>query len=258
MRNARSLLRLSVLAGSALALVATSALAADKTFTDEQTQAIEKTIHNYLVTHPEVLIEAMQALDKKEAAASKAKARKVIENNAEVIFHDPTTYVAGNPDGDVSIVEFFDYQCGFCRANFEPLRQTVKKDGNVRFVLKEWPVLGPASLTAAKAAMAARKQGKYLELHNALYELKGGLTEERIFDTAAKVGLDLTKLRKDMKDPDIEKALKRNDKLAQVLGFEGTPSFVIGKDAYKGLLHPNEIEEYVARARDECGQTTEC
>ena len=258
MRSARPFLRLSIVAGLGAVLAVTSALAADRTFSDEQTKAIEETVHNYLVTHPEVLIEAMQALDKKEAAAAQAKARSVIEKNADAIFHDPSTYVAGNPKGNVSVVEFFDYQCGFCRANFEPLRQTVKKDGNIRFVLKEWPVLGPASVTAAKAAMAARKQGKYLEFHNALYGLKGGLTDERIYDTAAKVGLDVTKLQKDMKDPAIDKALARNNALAQALGFEGTPSFVIGRDAYKGLLHPDEIEEYVARARDECGQTTSC
>lgn len=258
MRSIRPLLRFSVFAGMGVTLAVTSAFAADKTFTDEQTRAIEETVHNYLVTHPEVLIEAMQALDKKEAAAAQAKARKVIEKNAEVLFHDPSTYVAGNPKGNVSIVEFFDYQCGYCRANFEPLRETVKQDGNVRFVLKEWPVLGPASQFAAKAAMAARKQGQYLEFHNALFGLKGRLTEERVFDTAAKVGLDMAKLEKDMEDPAIDKALARNDALAQALGFEGTPSFVIGQDAYKGLLHPDEIEEYVARARDECGQTTAC
>ncbi len=258
MRSVRPLLRLSVLAGAGLALAVTSALAADKTFNDEQTRAIEETVHNYLVTHPEVLIEAMQALDKKEAAAAQAQARSVIEKNSDVLFHDPSTYVAGNPKGNVSIVEFFDYQCGYCRANFEPLREAVKQDGNIRFVLKEWPVLGPASRFAAKAAMAARQQGKYLEFHNALFGLKGGLTEERVFDTAAKVGLDVTKLQKDMKDPAVEKALTRNNALAQALGFEGTPSFVIGKDAYKGLLHPDEIGEYVAKARDECGQTTSC
>jgi len=253
MRLARSFLRYPLLACAVIAPIATSAWAADKVFSDTQTKAMEEIIHNYLVTHPEVLVEAMDALDKKQAEAKKAETRAVIADNAEMIYGGPTSFVAGNPNGDVSVVEFFDYQCGFCRRNFPHLNKAVAKDGNIRLVLKEWPILGPVSQYAAKAALAARAQGKYLEFHNALYQLEGELTNERILDTAARVGLDLAQLKKDMDNPAVEAVLRQNYALSQKLGFTGTPTFIIGKDVYSGLQSEDEIAAHVAAARAECG-----
>lgn len=219
-------------------------------FGPDDTKAIEKIVHDYLIKNPEVLIEAMTELDAKQAAAEKKKQNGAITKYHDTIFNDPTSFVAGNPKGDVTIVEFFDYNCGYCKRAFAPLMATLKDDGNVRLILKEFPILGPSSVVATHATLAAKKQGKYFELHKALYQHKGGLDEGTIMALAESVGLDMTKLRRDMKDPEIDKIIARNEKLASELGVNGTPSFIIGDTPHPGALSADELKAAIKAARN--------
>lgn len=230
-----------------LALSVQGASAAE--FNNSQQEAIEKIVHDYIVKNPEVLIEAMNELDAKQAAADKKKQGDAIAKYHKQIFEDPTSYVAGNPKGDVTIVEFFDYNCGFCKRTFAPLMNTLKDDGNIRLILKEFPILGPTSVIATKAAMAAKKQGKYFEMHKALYMHKGSLDEASIMDLAKAVGIDTVKLRQDMKDPAIQKTIDSDEKLASELGVTGTPSFIIGGKPHPGAMNEEELQAAIKAAR---------
>jgi protein-disulfide isomerase len=207
-------------------------------------------VHDYLVENPEVMIEVMTELDKKQKAATKKKQGDAVTSNQDAIYDDPTSFVAGNPKGDVTIVEFFDYNCGFCKRTFAPLMNTLQSDGNIRLILKELPILGPTSVIATHATMAAKKQGKYFEMHKALYMHKGGLDEDSIMAVAKSVGLDVTQLRQDMKDPEIEDAIKRNEELAVTLGITGTPSFIIGGEMRPGAQTEEELQYDVKKARE--------
>ena len=230
-----------------LAFGATGAQAAD--FSKDQTKAVEKIVHDYIVAHPEVLIEAMASLDAKEAAAKKLAQDSALAKNRAAIFNDPSSFVAGNPKGDVTIVEFFDYNCGYCKRTVGPLLDAVAKDGNVRLVLKELPILGPSSITASHAALAAVKQGKYMELYKALYAHKGPLDDEAVFNIAADVGLDIKKLSKDMMDPAIAKTISRNEDLSDALHIRGTPAFIIGDKYYAGAQSAEDFTAAIKLAR---------
>ncbi len=236
----------SVLAVS-LSFNTTAGQAAD--LSKDQTKAVEKIVHDYIVAHPEVLIEAMAALDAKESAAKKKAQDSAIAKNRAAIYNDPTSFVAGNPKGDVTIVEFFDYNCGYCKRAVGPLLDTVAKDGNVRLILKELPILGPSSVTASHAALAAVKQGKYMALYKAFYAHKGPLDDEDVFNIAADTGLDIKKLSKDMMDPAIATIIKRNEDLSDALRISGTPAFIIGDQLYAGAQDADDLAAAIKLAR---------
>lgn len=227
-----------------------SAQAADgPRFEGKDKAAIEKIVHDYILENPEVLIEAMHELDKKQQAANLAETQAVIEKSHKAIYNNPDDFVAGNPKGDVTIVEFFDYQCGYCKRSFEPLMEFVKGDGNIRLVLKEFPILGPVSLEASKAAIAANKQGLYLEMHEALFSHKGQIDSQAILDIAESVGLDIKKLKKDMADPAIADMVSRQYSLAETLKIDGTPAFIVGGELYPGAADHDRLEAMVKAAR---------
>ncbi len=218
-------------------------------FAGKDKAAIEKIVHDYILENPEVLIEAIQGLDKKRQAASLAERQAVIEKSHKAIYNNPDDFVAGNPKGDVTIVEFFDYQCGYCKRSFEPLMAFVKKDGNIRLVLKEFPILGPVSLEASKAAIAANKQGLYMEMHKALFSHKGQIDSQAIFDIAETIGLDMEKLKKDMADPAIADMVSRQYNLAETLKIDGTPAFIVGGELYPGAADHDRLEAMANAAR---------
>ncbi|ABS64886.1 DSBA oxidoreductase [Parvibaculum lavamentivorans DS-1] len=222
---------------------------AEARFEGKDRQAIEEIVREYLIENPEVLIEAMRVLEQREQNAALASRREAIEKRHADIYNDPGDFVAGNPKGDVTIVEFFDYRCGYCKQSFKPLMDFVKADGNIRLILKEFPILGPASLEASKAAIAAKKQNRYLEMHRALYEHKGQLDSEAIFGIATSLGLDTAKLRKDMEDPEIAKMVSRHYDLAEALGVDGTPAFIVGGELYPGAADKERLTEIVKTAR---------
>src|SRR5436305_1026836 len=217
----------------------------------EQREAIEGIIHNYLLHNPDVLIEAIRGAEDQLNREADAKAEKVLSDQRREIFDDPATPVGGNPRGDVTIVEFFDYRCPYCKQVLPSLQALLKEDKKLRFLYKEMPVLGPASVTAAHAALAAQRQGKYEAFHYAMMATKGQITDETVYKTAGSVGLDVDRLKQDMNAPDIAKALKTNLALAEALNIRGTPGFIVGKHIVPGAIDLEALRNMVAEARKE-------
>ena len=191
-------------------------------------------VHSYLTKNPEILVEMTNELDKRQAEEQAANQQKVISENADALFRSPHAYVAGNPNGDVSVVEFFDYNCGFCRRALPEVVKLVQNDGKVRLVLKELPIFGDDSEAAAKAALAAGKQGKYFEMHQKLFTEPGKADKDKALKVAGELGLDIPQLEKDMEDPSIKQALDEAKDLGQKLGLQGTPLYLVGDQVIPG------------------------
>jgi protein-disulfide isomerase len=226
-----------------------AARAADPALSPAQTEAINKLIHDYIVAHPEVLVESLKSLDAREQANSEADRQKALTERKAELFQDPGTPVGGNPNGSVTIVEFFDFRCPYCKAMIADLNDLVKSDGSIRFVYKDFPILGPASQFAAKVALAANLQGKYVPVHDALMSYKGQLDDDTVLQLAGKAGADVTRLKADMDKPEIADQIARNLDLAQALHLGGTPGFVIGSTVIDGAVPIAKMKEMVAAAR---------
>lgn len=204
-----------------------SATGFDKT----QTQQIETIVHDYLLNNPQVLVEVSQKLQAQQEQQFKKieeNAQKAIPEIAAELFNAATSPVAGNAKGDVTLVEFFDYQCPHCKDASPIINDAIKNDPNLRVVYKEFPIFGQSSTYASKAALAANKQGKYLAFHEALIETQNPLTKEKVMAAAKKVGLSIEQWEKDMDSQAVKDELAANLKLAQKLGIMGTPAFVVG------------------------------
>jgi protein-disulfide isomerase len=223
--------------------------AAAAEFTPEQRQAIEAILRDYLTKNPEVMLDALQAAEDKIKSESHDKASAALATRRHEIFDDPDAPVAGNPKGDVALAEFFDYRCPYCKQVEPALEALLAEDRQLRFVYKEFPVLGPDSVTAARAALAARKQGKYGAMHRALMELKGQINEAAVFKLASSIGLDVERLKRDMAAPDIDRMLKANLNLAGALDIRGTPGFVIGNEIVPGAISLDALKQLIDTAR---------
>ena len=239
-----------------LALCATSAgfaadaaLQAKSSFTPTQRDELKKLIHAYIVENPDVITEAVSALQAKEDAARDDKQKTVLKSRKQDLMEPGEGTVLGNLKGDVTIVEFFDYNCGYCKNLFPAMMETVKEDGKVRLVMKEFPILGPSSVTAAKAALASVKQGKYPAFHMALLGHKGALSDEVIMSVAKDTGLDVAQMQKDMKAADVDKTIEANHTLARDLQITGTPALVIGNSFVPGAVSKDSLKELIAKAR---------
>ena len=217
--------------------------------TPEQRKAIEAIIHDYLMQNPDVLIDALHEAEAKANSDADLKAAQVLRDRRHEVFDDPATPVGGNPQGDVTIVEFFDYRCPYCKQVHPAIQKLLDQDRKLRFVYKEFPVLGEQSDIAAHAALAARLQGKYEPLHNAMMAAKGQITEDVVYRLAGSVGLDVDRLKRDMKDPEIDQALSANRALAKALELRGTPGFVIGDHLIPGAIDFDALKTMVADAR---------
>ena len=217
--------------------------------TPEQVQAIERIIHDYLMRNPEVILDAVESLEQKRNDQARANAKSAIAEHRDEILKDPDSPVAGNPKGDVTIVEFFDYRCPYCKQVEPSLAQLRKDDPKVRFVYKELPILGPDSVIASRAALAAHRQNKYQELHDALMRARGTLDEATVLKIAAEAGVDVNRLKADMGSPDVERIIKRNVDLAHALTINGTPGFIIGDQLVPGAVDMATLKSLVADAR---------
>ena len=217
--------------------------------TPEQRKAIEAIIHDYLMQNPDVLIEALREAEAKANTETDAKAAQVLRDRHHEVFDDPATPVGGDPRGDVTIVEFFDYRCPYCKQVHPAIQKLLDQDRKLRFVYKEFPVLGEQSDIAAHAALAAKLQGKYEPLHNAMMAAKGQITEEVVYRLAGSVGLDVDRLKRDITDPEIDRALSANRSLAKALDLRGTPGFVIGDHIIPGAVDLDALKTMVADAR---------
>lgn len=196
-------------------------------FSTTQKKEIEGIIRSYLVTNPEVLVEASRALQQKERQRAIEQARKAIPENADKLFNSLNSQVAGNPHGNVTLVEFYDHQCRYCKQIAPLVQKLIQDDKNLRVVFKEFPIFGANSEYAAKAVLAARKQGKYVVLHEALLKEKNRLSPELVLKIAKDEGIDIKQLKRDVNDPLITKHLEENRELASALGLNGTPAFVL-------------------------------
>lgn len=200
----------------------------NSSFSPEQQQAIEKIIHDYLVNNPDVLIEASQALQERELNKAKTQAMEGINKNKDKLFKNANSPTSGNTNGDAIIVEFFDYQCGHCKEMQPVIEALLAKNKNLKIVYKEFPIYGASSNYASQAALAAAKQNKYVEFHNALFKVSGALNEDKVLAAAKSVNLNIEQLKKDMNDPAVKQELAQNYELAKALSLIGTPSFVLG------------------------------
>ena len=216
---------------------------------DLDKKRIERIIREYLINNPEVLEEAIRALQAKREARRQTAARASIRKNRKQIYSDPEDPVGGNPNGDVTIVEFFDYRCGYCKRVAPVVEKALAKDKKIRLVYKEFPVLGPNSVLAARAALASRAQGKYLVFHKALMKAKISYDEASIMKIAALVGIDTARLKKDMQAPVIQAQIAKNHALARSLNIRGTPAFVIGDQLFPGALNPAQLARMIQQAR---------
>ncbi len=203
-------------------------------FSDPQKRGIEQIVKDYLLQHPEVLVEVQGALERKMASEEAEKTKALVAENAKEIYRHPDAPVAGNPNGDITVVEFFDYNCGYCKRGFHNIRELIEKDKNVRVVFKELPILSKDSEDAAKIALAARAQGKYWELHQAMIESKGRVTEAAALEMAEKLGLDVAKLKADKDSEAVKGELARVEALARKMNITGTPHFLVGSEGIGG------------------------
>ncbi len=222
----------NLLAAGALAtsLVSPAVMAADATTTppmsDAQKKEIEKLVHDYLVSNPEVLLEASQALQQKQQQNMQQQAQSAIQENAAQLFQGKLT-TTGNPKGNVTVVEFFDYQCIHCKKMSPTMSNLVKKDRDLRVIYKEFPIFGKSSELASRAALAAGMQGKYQAMHEALFKIDKRMDTKLVMDTAKSLGLDMAKLKKDMESKEVSGILDANRQLAEKLHLMGTPAFII-------------------------------
>jgi protein-disulfide isomerase len=248
----RLLLR-STAAALCLAVVA-AAPARAQGFSDAQRGEIEKIIKEYLVSHPEVLQEAMSEFEKRQSAAELEKQVAGVKQNKEVLFNSTHQVTLGNPKGDVTMVEFFDYNCGYCKKALGDMLTLLKSDPNLKVVLKEYPVLGPGSLEAAQVAVAARMQDKtggkkYLDFHQRLLGGHGSADKARALAAAKDAGFDMARLEKDMASDEVRETLKETMKVADAIGLNGTPSYIIGSDVVIGAQGYDVLKEKVDAAR---------
>ena len=239
-----------LLQAAANSLVST-AHAADAVFSDEQKAAIGDIIKDYLLKHPDVLIEVQSALETKMEKEQAEKLKSFMSENAKDIYRSPNASVAGNPDGDITVVEFFDYNCGYCKRGMPEIQKLIQKDNRVRVVFKELPILSKGSEEAAKAALAAKRQGKYWEFHQAMLSNKGQANETSSLKAAEGLGLNMEKFKADMKSAEVGEELDKMKALAKKMGISGTPHFLVGDKSIPGApedLH-DQLESMVADFR---------
>lgn len=227
---------------------AATANAADS-FTPAQTRELERIVHDYIIKHPEVLMESIQAAEEKEKADKVARAEHSIHDQEAALLHDPESQVGGNPNGDVTIVEFFDYRCPYCKQVEPVLESLLASDRKLRIVYKEFPILGPASTYASRIALASRAQGKYDAFHRAMMGTKGSIDEKVVDRVARSVGIDIDKARSDMNGPGIEAVIKKDFALADAININGTPAFIIAGKLYPGAMTMEELKKAIADAR---------
>ena len=225
-------------------------------FSDAQRSEIQKIVREYLLANPEVLEEVSAELNKRQAVAEAAKQASAVKKHSDALFNSPRGVIVGNREGDVNFVEFFDYNCGFCKRAMIDMMDLMKADPKVRVVLKEFPVLGQASIEAAQVAVAVRMQDpsgkKYLDFHQKLLNSRGQIDKVKAVATAREVGLDMARLDKDLASPEIKATLEENFRMAEDMGLNGTPSYVIGDQVLVGAVGLGALKEKIAIAR--CGK----
>ena len=211
-------------------------------------QALEQAIERYIRSHPEVIEQSLQALEAKREAEEKTRQKAALSAKQNELLNDPGSPVSGNLSGNVTLVEFFDYRCGYCKRAAGAVTQLQKDDPRVRVVYKDFPILGESSELAAKAALASRAQGKHQVFHEALLATTSEITMDELLRIGDSVGLDTKKLAVDIADPEWQTVIDRNRALAKALGISGTPGFIVGTEFAPGALDVTGLKALIARA----------
>ena len=236
---------------SFVALLPASAMAEE--FDGKQREEIGAIVREYLLKNPEILLEISRELEKRQQLAEDQQRETAVAEHAAELFHSKSDFVAGNAKGDVTMVEFFDYNCSWCKKGMPEVLSLIESDKNLRLVMKEFPIFGEASEYAARAALAAHKQGKYWKFHLAMLGHEGKLAKEDVDAIAVAQGLNLAKLTKDMEAPEIAEVIDRNQKLAQAMAINGTPAFIIDRKVIPGYLPKDGLAAAVKEIRDNGG-----
>ncbi|RYI03277.1 MAG: DsbA family protein [Acetobacteraceae bacterium] len=232
--------------------VTPAAPGSESTMTEAERNALRDEVRAYLLDHPEVLIEAMDVLQKREEDAALARDTKFITENSSVIFASADDWVGGNPQGDITLVEFMDYRCGYCRKAYSEVDQLIKSDGQIRFVVKEFPILGDASMLSAQFAIALRQlhgDDAYAKVHDALMTLRGEPTPETLARVATDMGLDPKPIMERMGSPEVKQVIEANYKLAEQMDITGTPAFIMGDTVMRGYAPLDVMQDFVKDMR---------
>lgn len=243
---------------AAVPALAQNAASAAAHFTDAQRTGIEAIVKEYLIKHPEVLQEAIAEAEKRQTETQRLAQAAALKESRDALLNGPHDVVAGNPSGEVTIVEFFDYNCVYCRKALGDVQALIKSDPKLRVVIKDFPVLGQESLEASQVAIAVRQQlkgDKLVEFHQKLLETKGRVTGARAIQVAKDLGVDTTKLQKDMASSEVKSALNENRGLGDRLGLSGTPSFIIGDEVISGAVGVEPMRKTIADLR-QCGHAS--
>ena len=237
----------------ATTLLATPALAFDMNdMSDAERSVFREEIRAYLMENPEVIIEAVNALEERKAAEQAAADDSLVTDNADAIFSDGYSWVGGNPDGDITVVEFLDYRCGYCRRASDEVEELIASDGNIRFIVKEFPILGEASVTSSRFAIATRLvagDDAYKAAHDALIALNTDLSEPVLRRLADTLGVDADAVLAKMDDEEVSQIIADTRALAQKLRINGTPTFVMGEELVRGYVPLDAMKSIVANER---------
>ena len=234
-----------------LLALASAGTAQDTPSTAQQEERMGEAVRGYLLKHPEIIDEAMQVLRERQAAEAAAKTAQALKDHRDELLADPMSPVVGDPNGKVTVVEFFDYNCTYCRAAGPMVTELLQGNPDVRFVYKEFPTLAASSRFAAQAALAARRQSPelYTAFHDRLMKAKGRLDEDAVVQIAREAAVDVDRMRADMEDPAINKRIDGNIELARAIGVTGTPTFIIGDAMLVGVKPLQQMESAIADAR---------
>lgn len=243
---------------AASALTALSLLAAPVAaeMTEDERAEFRAEVRAYLLENPEVIMEAVAILEQREAAAEAQADQQLVSDNAEALFNDGFSYVGGNPDGDITLVEFMDYRCGYCRKAAPEVEALLKADGNIRLIIKEYPILGDASVISARFAIAAKHIGgaeAYKSAHDALIGFRGEVNEITLGRLAQGLGLDGDAILAAMDSQEVDAELRATRELGRKLKISGTPSFVLGEELLRGYLPASQMQLIAEDQRDNRG-----
>ena len=232
---------------AAAMLLASPVAAPAQTFSPDQRQQIEGIIKEYLIAHPEVVQEVLAAVDKHQKDAEAQQQRATIRANNATLFNSPHQVVLGNPNGKIEMVEFFDYNCAFCKHALPDMVKLLDTNHDIKFVLKEFPVLGEGSVEAARVAVAARMQdpSKYMQFHQKLLGGRGAADKARALAVAKEVGFDMARIQRDMASEEVNTTIAEDMKLADALGVNGTPSYVVGGELVVGAVGFDELKKKI-------------
>jgi len=227
---------------------------ADEALNDAQKQEIRSLVESTLMDNPEIVVQAIEKYQRDQEEMAAREQEEKVKAFTEKLENTDDLVTVGNPDAEVTVVEFFDYNCGYCKKAFTELQQLINEDEDIQVVFKEMPILGQSSYEAARWALAAHKQDKYFEFHAALMEMQGAKNEATFKKIAKDIGLDVDQMEKDIKDPAIEQTIQENIQLAQDLGIRGTPAFLINDHVSRGYIPYGQMKQIIAQKRKEAEQ----